>query len=66
MPTLPLSGGKEKTVMASFFSALRFLRRRAQLTARAHSDEMRSGSECDLPVFESRPAKTMGSMAPYH
>lgn len=61
---MPLSGGKEKTVMASFFWAFCFLRSCAQLMARLHSEVMRSGSECDLPVLESRPANTMGSMAP--
>merc|ERR1719183_2958445 len=34
VPTLPLSGGKEKTVMHSFFSAFFFLRREAHLSAR--------------------------------
>ena len=50
--------------MASFFSAFFFFLSRAQLTARLQSKVMRSGSECDLPVLLSRPANTMGSIAP--
>jgi hypothetical protein len=64
VPTLPLSGGKLNTVIAIFLSATFFLRRFAHLIARVTSDSTRSGSVCDLPVVGSRPANTIGSIAP--
>ena len=64
MPTLPLSGGKLNTVMASFLSTFFFFASLAQLMARPESEAMRSGSEWLLPVAESRPAKMMGSRPP--
>ena len=42
MPTLPLSGGKLKTVTASFFCAFFLLVNRAQLMARSARLSMRS------------------------
>ena len=51
-------------VMATFFSAVFFLRSCAHLIARVTRDSTRSGSACDLPVVGSRPANTMGSIAP--
>merc|ERR1719261_401330 len=64
VPTLPLSGGKEKTVTATFLSAFFFIVRLAHLTARCASTSMRSARGMERPVTPSRPAKMMGSVAP--
>mmetsp|Transcript_5023 Transcript_5023/g.18748 ORF Transcript_5023/g.18748 Transcript_5023/m.18748 type:complete len:230 (+) Transcript_5023:2698-3387(+) len=64
VPTLPLSGGKEKTVIASFLSTFFFLRRFAHFSARLAICDARPSRVCDLPVLESRPEKMTGSRAP--
>ena len=64
VPTLPLSGGKEKTVMASFLSTFFFLRRLAHFYG-ARGDLGGAVLERgDFPVLESRPEKMMGSRPP--
>mmetsp|Transcript_6199 Transcript_6199/g.18481 ORF Transcript_6199/g.18481 Transcript_6199/m.18481 type:complete len:247 (-) Transcript_6199:732-1472(-) len=64
VPTLPLSGGNEKTVMATFLSAFFLAERLDHLIARLASVSMRSDCGIERPVTPSRPAKMMGSMAP--
>uniref|UniRef100_A0A0A9D4Q3 GUN5 n=1 Tax=Arundo donax TaxID=35708 RepID=A0A0A9D4Q3_ARUDO len=64
VPTLPLSGGKLKTVIASFFSSLVFLLSFAHLIALVQSCSTLLCNACDFPVLGSRPAKTMGSIPP--
>ena len=64
VPTLPLSGGNEKTVTHTFLSMFFFFCSPDHFSARFASDSMRSACGIERPVTPSRPAKMIGSIAP--
>ena len=64
VPTLPLSGGKLKMVIAIFLSFFSFFFNADHFMARSAKRLTRSANGTDRPVAPSRPAKMIGSMAP--
>ena len=64
VPTLPLSGGNEKIVIAIFLSFFGFVRKLAHFNDRSANKFTRSANGTLRPVAPSRPAKIIGSIAP--
>ena len=60
----PLSGGKLKTVMATFLFSLGFLRKLAHFIALWATASMRSCRAIAFPVTPSLPDMIIGSIAP--
>ena len=64
VPTLPLSGGKLKTVIATFLINLGLRRRVAHFKARWATISTRSWRAIAFPVAPSLPDRIIGSIAP--